>query len=139
MGIGMASGENRGVEAAKSAISSPLLEASIEGATGILLNISGGPDMGLFEVNEAAEVIANAAHSDANVIFGAVIDESLGDQMRVTVIATGFDRTSHAEKETDKSIEQPTPSLPNLPPRDAYKFDMDEDILDIPNFLKKKD
>ena len=92
MGIGVASGENRGVEAAKSAISSPLLESSIEGATGILLNISGGPDMGLFEVNEAAEVIANAADAEANVIFGAVIDESLGDQMRVTVIATGFDR-----------------------------------------------
>ena len=88
MGIGLASGENRGFEAATSAISSPLLETSIEGATGILLNVSGGPNMGLFEVNEAAEVIAGAADADANVIFGAVIDESLGDQMRVTVIAT---------------------------------------------------
>ena len=94
--------------------------------------------MGLFEVNEAAEVIANAAHSDANVIFGAVIDQSLGDQMRVTVIATGFDRARQAQKETDKSIERPVPGLTELPPRDTYKFEMDEDILDIPNFLKKK-
>ena len=77
MGIGLAAGENRGVEAAKNAISSPLLETSIEGATGILLNVSGGADMGLFEVNEAAEIIAGAADLDANLIFGAVIDEEL--------------------------------------------------------------
>src|SRR6201981_3718911 len=92
MGIGIAGGENRAAEAAKTAISSPLLEASVEGATGILLNITGGADLGLFEVNEAAEIIGSAADSDANIIFGAVIDESLGDQVRVTVIATGFDR-----------------------------------------------
>ena len=92
MGIGIASGENRAGEAARAAISSPLLEASVEGATGILLNITGGPDMGLFEVNEAAEIIGSAADQDANIIFGAVIDEALGDQVRVTVIATGFDK-----------------------------------------------
>src|SRR3954468_19555329 len=92
MGIGIASGENRAGEAARAAISSPLLEASVEGATGILLNITGGPDMGLFEVNEAAEIIGSASDQDANIIFGAVIDEAMGDSVRVTVIATGFDR-----------------------------------------------
>src|SRR5213595_462671 len=91
MGIGRASGENRAAEAARIAVSSPLLEASIEGATGILLNITGGSDIGLFEVNEAAEVVTSAADQNANVIFGAVIDDAMGDDVRVTVIATGFD------------------------------------------------
>ncbi len=90
MGIGIASGENRAAEAARTAVSSPLLEASIDGATGVLLNITGGPEIGLFEVNEAAEVVTSAADANANVIFGAVIDESMGDSVRVTVIATGF-------------------------------------------------
>src|SRR5881398_1416234 len=90
MGIGAASGENHAVEAAQAAVSSPLLEASIEGATGILLNVTGGREIGLFEVNEAAEVVTGAADQNANVIFGAVIDESLGEEVRVTVIATGF-------------------------------------------------
>jgi cell division protein FtsZ len=90
MGIGAARGDNRAAEAARSAVSSPLLESSIDGATGILLNITGGPDVGLFEVNEAAEVVTSAADPNANIIFGAVIDESLGDEVRVTVIATGF-------------------------------------------------
>jgi len=90
MGIGTASGENRAAEAARTAVSSPLLEQSVDGATGILLNITGGTDLGLFEVNEAAEVVTSAADGNANVIFGAVIDESLGDEVRVTVIATGF-------------------------------------------------
>jgi cell division protein FtsZ len=94
MGIGQARGEDRAVAAAKQAISSPLLEASVDGARGVLLNISGGSDLGLFEVNEAAEVIASAAHPDANIIFGAVIDDALGDEIRVTVIAAGFDRTA---------------------------------------------
>ena len=94
MGIGTATAENRAAEAAKSAISSPLLEASVEGATGILLNITGGPDLGLFEVNEAAEIVSSAADSSANIIFGAVIDEAMGDEVRVTVVATGFDRTA---------------------------------------------
>ena len=92
MGIGYASGEGRSLAAAKAAISSPLLEASIEGARGILLNISGGSDLGLFEVNEAAEVIHGVAHPDANIIFGAVIDDEMGDDVRVTVIAAGFER-----------------------------------------------
>src|SRR5919199_344770 len=88
--IFVASGEGRAAEAARTAVSSPLLEASIEGATGILLNITGPSDIGLFEVNEAAEVVTSAADQNANVIFGAVIDEGLEDEVRVTVIATGF-------------------------------------------------
>src|SRR5881394_1472406 len=92
MGIGYGSGEGRALSAARSAISSPLLEASIEGARGILLTIAGGSDLGLFEVNEAAEVIHGVAHPDANIIFGAVIDDEMGDEVRVTVIAAGFDR-----------------------------------------------
>src|SRR5512144_341778 len=92
MGIGYASGDGRAVNAARAAISSPMLEASIEGARGILLNISGPSDLGLFELNEAAEIIGQAAHPDANIIFGAVIDDSLGDEVRLAVIAAGFDR-----------------------------------------------
>ncbi len=91
MGIGSARGENRAVEAAEMAISSPLLEASVDGAHGVLLSISGGSDLGLFEINEAAQLVAEAAHAEANIIFGAVIDDALGDEVRVTVIAAGFD------------------------------------------------
>ncbi len=90
MGIGVNRGENRATEAARAAISSPLLETSIEGAKGVLLNITGGSDLGLMEVNEAAEIIAQAADPEANIIFGAVVDESISDEIRVTVIATGF-------------------------------------------------
>src|SRR5213595_3813561 len=102
MGIGRASGENRAAEAARTAVSSPLLEASIEGATGILLNITGGSDIGLFEVNEAAEVVTGAADQNANVIFGAVIDDSMREEVQVTVIATGFsaDRRRRRRAET---------------------------------------
>jgi len=91
MGIGTARGEERAMEAAERAISSPLLEASIEGAHGVLLSISGGSDLGLFEINEAARMVSDAAHPDANIIFGAVIDDTLADEVRVTVIAAGFD------------------------------------------------
>ncbi len=90
MGIGTARGENRALEAARAAVESPLLEASIEGARGVLLTISGGSDLGLFEINEAAETVADAADEDANIIFGAVIDDGLGDEVKVTVIAAGF-------------------------------------------------
>ena len=103
MGIGYASGDGRAVQAARAAISSPLLEASIEGARGILLNISGPSDLGLFEVNEAAEIIAQAAHPDANIIFGAVVDDALGDEVRITVIAAGFDRFE-GERRTDAPL-----------------------------------
>jgi cell division protein FtsZ len=91
MGIGSARGEDRAVGAAEMAISSPLLEASIEGAHGVLLSVAGGSDLGLFEINEAAQLVAEAAHPEANIIFGAVIDDALGDEVRVTVIAAGFD------------------------------------------------
>jgi cell division protein FtsZ len=91
MGIGSARGDNRAVAAAEMAIASPLLEASMEGAHGVLLSISGGSDLGLFEINEAATLVSEAAHPDSNIIFGAVIDDALGDEVRVTVIAAGFD------------------------------------------------
>jgi len=91
MGIGYGSGDNRAVTAAEAAIKSPLLETSIEGAKGVLLNITGGPSLGLLEVNEAAAIISDAVDSEANIIFGAVIDEAFQDEVRVTVIATGFD------------------------------------------------
>ncbi len=91
MGIGSSRGDDRAVAAAEMAISSPLLEASIDGAHGVLLSIQGGSDLGLFEINEAAQLVANSAAVDANIIFGAVIDDALGDEVRVTVIAAGFD------------------------------------------------
>ncbi|CAM5244333.1 Cell division protein FtsZ [Streptomyces alboniger] len=91
MGIGSARGDDRAVAAAEMAISSPLLEASIDGARGVLLSISGGSDLGLFEINEAAQLVSEAAHPEANIVFGAVIDDALGDEVRVTVIAAGFD------------------------------------------------
>jgi cell division protein FtsZ len=92
MGIGSARGEDRAVMAAQNAVSSPLLEASIDGARGVLISVSGGSDLGLFEVNQAANIIAKSAHPDANIIFGAVIDDQLGDELRLTVIASGFER-----------------------------------------------
>ena len=92
MGIGQSSGDNRAVTAAKQAISSPLLESAIDGARGILLNITGPSSMGLFEMNAAAEIIHGVAHQDANIIFGTVIDDEMGDEVKVTVIAAGFDR-----------------------------------------------
>jgi cell division protein FtsZ len=91
MGIGSARGADRAIEAARQAISSPLLEASIEGARGVLMSIAGGSDLGLFEINEAARMVQSAVHPDANIIFGAVIDDTQGDQVKVTVIAAGFD------------------------------------------------
>jgi cell division protein FtsZ len=152
MGIGISSGEHRGVEAARAAISSPLLESSIEGATGILLNITGGPDLGLFEVNEAAEVIASAADPDANIIFGAVIDDGMGDQVRVTVIATGFDVNIHRkelgfefedkkERDTEggRSLQSPELLQPmETPAGEPETFEVDKDILEIPPFLRDR-
>jgi cell division protein FtsZ len=91
MGIGAARGDGRALKAAEIAINSPLLEASMEGAQGVLMSIAGGSDLGLFEINEAASLVQDAAHQDANIIFGTVIDDSLGDEVRVTVIAAGFD------------------------------------------------
>uniref|UniRef100_UPI002458CF18 cell division protein FtsZ n=1 Tax=Nocardia brasiliensis TaxID=37326 RepID=UPI002458CF18 len=101
MGIGSARGEGRSVKAAESAINSPLLEASMDGAHGVLLSIAGGSDLGLFEINEAASLVQEAAHIEANIIFGTVIDDSLGDEVRVTVIAAGFDGGGPARRTFD--------------------------------------
>ena len=133
MGIGSASGENRAAEAARAAVSSPLLEASIEGATGILLNITGGSDIGLFEVNEAAEVVTSAADANANVIFGAVIDESKGDEVAVTVIATGFggERARRRRRPETPSILSDEPAAPR-----EEKFEGTDEDLDVPSFLR---
>lgn len=103
MGIGSAQGEDRAVKAAELAIASPLLEASIDGAHGVLLSIQGGSDLGLFEINEAARLVQEVAHPEANIIFGAVIDDALGDQARVTVIAAGFDSVSHETNANNSS------------------------------------
>lgn len=163
MGIGSARGEERAIEAATAAISSPLLEASIEGAHGVLLSVSGGSDLGLFEINEAARMVSDAAHPDANIIFGAVIDDTLGDEVRVTVIAAGFDggtpparRTQPvtkkiaeetplaaavAAKQSSSSDSAEIPVTPEPPKRPVQQprtvvFDDAGDDLDVPDFLK---
>src|SRR2546430_1265654 len=131
-------------EIAKNAISSPLLEQSVEGATGILLNITGGNDLGLFEVNEAAEIIQSAASNDSNIIFGAVIDDDLSDELRVTVIATGFDKRGGApifELEASPPRERVERGgrrerTPRMDDRQRASFEISEDEIDVPSFLK---
>jgi cell division protein FtsZ len=136
MGIGTASGDNRAVTAAKLAITSPLLEASIEGARGILLNIAGGSDLGLFEVNEAAEIIHGVAHPDANIIFGQVIDDSMGDEVRVTVIAAGFERWDD-QTDRDRSSAAGIGLLETERElRDDEDLGLVGDEFDVPDFLK---
>src|SRR5690349_17131233 len=137
MGIGAASGENRATEAAQAAVSSPLLEASIEGATGILLNVTGGREIGLFEVNEAAEVVTGAADQNANVIFGAVIDESIGDEVRVTVIATGFGpHRTRRRRPVEAQEPEATPREEAPQPVASDRFDVPDEILEVPSFLR---
>jgi cell division protein FtsZ len=121
MGIGSSRGDDRAVQAAELAISSPLLEASIDGAHGVLLSIQGGSDLGLFEINEAARLVQEAAHPEANIIFGAVIDDALGDEVRVTVIAAGFDGGTPQRRDNDRAIGQiqgraPQPAQPEQRP-----------------------
>ncbi|MGH3134172.1 MAG: cell division protein FtsZ [Gaiellaceae bacterium] len=129
MGIGVAQGENRAVEAARAAISSPLLETSLDGATGILLSITGGPDLGLAEVDEAAQVVTAAADANANVIFGAVVDESMGDHVRITAIATGF-----GGRPRRRRVE----AAGEAPARPAISAPSVTDVeIDIPSFLKE--
>ena len=128
MGIGEGTGENRAADAAKMAINSPLLETSIDGAKGILLNISGSSDLGIFEVNEAAQIISDAADPDANIIFGSVIDESLGDKVQVTVVATGFGNNAKSVPEFGKTT---TTSRP------ASTTTTNSGIPDIPVFMKR--
>ena len=128
MGIGEGTGENRAADAAKMAINSPLLETSIDGAKGILLNISGSSELGIFEVNEAAQIISDAADPDANIIFGSVIDESLGDKVQVTVVATGFGNNAKSVPEFGKTT---TTSRP------ASTTTTNSGIPDIPVFMKR--
>ena len=128
MGIGVGEGENRAADAAKMAINSPLLETSIDGAKGILLNISGSSDLSIFEVNEAAEIISDAADPDANIIFGSVIDESLGDKVQITVVATGFNSSAKSVPEFGKTT---TTSRP------ASTTNSNSGIPDIPVFMKR--
>src|ERR1044071_5555500 len=135
MGIGTASGESRASEAAKAAISSPLLEESVEGATGILLNITGGRDLGLFEVNEAAELIHSAADANSNIIFGAVIDEGMTDEIRVTVIATGFDHGG-VRRAQEERARPPRDRGPRIDERQRDSLAIRDDDLDIPPFLR---
>ncbi|MFD1149778.1 cell division protein FtsZ [Saccharothrix hoggarensis] len=116
MGIGSARGEGRAVQAAQKAINSPLLEASMEGAHGVLLSIAGGSDLGLFEINESASLVQEAAHPDANIIFGTVIDDSLGDEVRVTVIAAGFDSGGPTHKKLEpQALSSPPRGTPVAP------------------------
>jgi cell division protein FtsZ len=159
MGIGIGSGPDRATEAAKAATSSPLLESSIDGAKGVLLSIAGPTDLTLHEVNAAADAITRVAHPDANIIFGAVVDDMLGDEVRVTVVAAGFDKISPSadnrfESRLSRLLEEPVrtgareESLPSIltdqsdevfgtePETDqSVSFDAEED-LDIPDFLK---
>ena len=134
MGLGYSSGDGRAVAAARSAISSPLLEASIEGARGILLNISGPSDLGLFEVNEAAEIISEAAHPDANIIFGAVIDDALGDEVRITVIAAGFDRFEGERQSATLGLREEERALGG--DEEGGDLGLGDDDFDVPDFLR---
>jgi cell division protein FtsZ len=115
MGIGSARGDNRAVAAAELAIASPLLEASMEGAHGVLLSISGGSDLGIFEINESASMVADAAHPEANIIFGAIIDDALGDEVRVTVIAAGFDGGAPKHKPAEQQRREQGGERPPAP------------------------
>ncbi len=128
MAVGKASGDTRASDAAQSAVASTLLDVTIDGARGILFNVTGGPNLSLFEVNEAAEIIRAKAHPEANIIFGAVIDEGMGDEIRITLIATGFDAMSQRKPYVagkKKTIEFP-----------VQRFDQDD--LDIPAFLRRR-
>lgn len=152
MGIGKGSGENRAVEAAKAAIDSPLLEVSIDGAKGVLFNITGGKDLGMYEVDEAAKIITKSVDGDAQIIFGAVIDETMGDDIRITVIATGFDETPRkkpvakhaASAEPLRFME--TPELAESSPKPVFSSrsldqeseEEEQEELDIPAFIRKK-
>jgi cell division protein FtsZ len=151
MGIGRGTGENRALDAARSAIDSPLLDMSIDGAKGVLFNINGGPDMGMYEVDEAAKFITKSVDPEARIIFGAVIDEELEEEIKITVIATGFDETlRHIEPAVRQS--EPEPVAPVVEKRPVYSsrkmeeetilpnkhVSEDSDELEIPAFIRKK-
>jgi cell division protein FtsZ len=139
MGIGQATGENRAVEAAKSAVTSPLLEQSIDGATGLLLNVTGGDDLGLFEVHEAADLVVKSADKGANIIFGAVIDPSAGEEVRVTAIATGFEgfellarRPAEVRRRSRRRAEIA------IDESERRELEVSEDEIDVPPFLREQ-
>jgi len=138
MGIGSARGEDRAMQAAEKAISSPLLEAGIDGAHGVLLSVSGGSDLGLFEINEAARLVSDAAHPEANIIFGAVIDDTLGDEVRVTVIAAGFEGGEPPVRKMAAPVRSTdaTGDIPAVQQPKAAAFADSDDDLDIPDFLR---
>jgi cell division protein FtsZ len=156
MGIGASRGADRAIKAAELAVASPLLEASIDGAHGVLLSIQGGSNLGIFEINDAARLVQEAVHPEANIIFGAVIDDTLGDEVRVTVIAAGFDggeptvrrsrdrRASYVDAQVPVAVGAETAAMetagwgtePDLPLGAPLDRDFDDDDLDVPDFLK---
>lgn len=150
MGIGHGTGDNRAIEAARSAIDSPLLELSIDGAKGILFNITGGPDLGMYEIDEAAKAITEAADSDANIIFGAIIDEAMQGEVKITVIATGFESEHAKVTRTPISRETRPQDIPSsqiirhrkeLPPQPSMQepaAEDDEDEIEVPAFIRRK-
>jgi len=153
MGIGHGSGDNRAIEAARAAIDSPLLELSIDGAKGILFNITGGPDLGMYEIDEAAKAITEAADADANIIFGAIIDEAMQGEVKITVIATGFEsEQGRFQKKAYQSYESQPKDIPSSqilrrpPERQMYEQPLppepvqedDEDELEVPAFIRRK-
>ena len=139
MGIGRASGENRAEDAAKEAIQSPLLETSIEGARGVIINITGGPDLGLQEANTAAELVQRSVDPEANIIFGVVTDESLGDEIQITVIATGFEKDENISTIGVENLvnNKWNKKINSIPSSQDNKADNPND-LDIPSFLRNK-
>ena len=139
MGIGRASGENRAEDAAKEAIQSPLLETTIEGARGVIINITGGPDLGLQEANTAAELVQRSVDPEANIIFGVVTDESLGDEIQITVIATGFEKEDNISTIGVENLVNNTwnKKINSIPTSQESRSDNQND-LDIPSFLRKK-
>lgn len=140
MGIGTGVGENRAQTAARAAIASPLLEVSIDGARGVLFNIIGGPDLTMSEVDEAAKLISESADPDANIIFGTTIDDSMHDQIRITVIATGFDEARQKLRDMVKPIEaarEDTAPVSTMP-TEVISEEEDKDVFDIPAFLRQR-
>jgi cell division protein FtsZ len=136
MGVGSGSGESRSVDAAKAAITSPLIEESINGATGMLLNVTGPEDLGLFEVNEAAQLIQNEADANANIIFGSVVDQSMRDEVRVTVIATGFEGFELLARAPQRVRRSSGRRRISAEDTDLRSLRVDEDEIDVPPFLQ---
>jgi cell division protein FtsZ len=155
MGIGRGTGENRAMDAARAAIDSPLLDMNIDGAKGVLFNITGGKDLGMYEVDEAAKFITRSVDSDARIIFGAVIDEELDEEVKITVIATGFDEVAKRVEPVRHMEPEPVPVIEKKPayvprpkeeevvreepqPMPTYSESEDQDELEIPAFIRKK-